>query len=141
MIIKPRIDFCDGGFDIIEDGRTRFWKTFDMSDTTYFDTDTLYLPYFWNTYGQVELTNTTGTAIEFIVTDGNIGSDQRLFIQPDDNSVDIVQTSVATPTAACIIGLNTTTTLSAHAATYYGDWMELDFKNNAWHKYNIEIYT
>jgi hypothetical protein len=112
-----------------------------MNDTTYFETDTLYLPYFWKNYGQVQLTNTTGYAIEFIKTDGNIGFDTRLFIQPADNSVDIVQTSVATPTANCIIGLNTTTTLSAHAATYYGDWIELDFKNNAWHKYNIEIYT
>lgn len=142
MIIKPRIDFCDWGFDIIEDGRTRFIDTFDMTDAIYFENDTLYLPYFWKNYWQVQLENTTGTSIEFIKTDGNIGLDTMLFIQPDDNSVDIVQQSVSLPPAAnAIVGLNTTTTLSAHSLQYWGDWIELQFKNNIWWKYNIEIYT
>lgn len=86
-----------------------------MTDPTYFDTDTLYLPYFWKNYGQVQLQNTTGTAIEFIKTDGSVGLDTRLFIQPADNSVDIVQQSVSLPPASnAIVGLNTTTNLSAH---------------------------
>lgn len=40
-----------------------------MTDPIYFDTDTLYLPYFWKNYGQVQLENTTGTAIEYIKVD------------------------------------------------------------------------
>ncbi len=142
IVIKPRIDFCDGGFDIIEDWRTRFIETFDMTDPIYFDTDTLYLPYFWKNYGQVQLENTTGTAIEYIKVDWTPWLDTRLFIQPDDNSVDIVQQSVSLPPASnAIVGLNTTTTLSAHAVSFAGDWIELDLKNNIWFKYNIEIYT
>ena len=141
LVIKPRIDFCDWGFDVIDRWLSKRQLELDLTKSYYWNgLDTLYVPYLWTTYCVLSVKNCSGNLITLIKPSTAINR-TRIKILPQDNTVGIVQQSIVTNIGYAIYGLNTTTTLTgASRPVDWGDWYELDWINNARHKYNVEIY-